>query len=69
MGHNPDPSSLILHIPGMLIFWLRRAVVSSLRSPKVLGLQLPEILASTASAEGFWELQSKNIWGPKVENL
>ena len=31
------------------------AVALSLGSPNVLGLQLPEILASTASGEGFWE--------------
>ena len=43
-------------------------VVLKLGSPDVLGLQLPEILASTASGEGFWELQSKNIWGAQLEN-
>ena len=37
-------------------------------SPDVLGLQFPEILAGTASREGFWELESKNLWGPKVGN-
>ena len=33
-----------------------RAVVSNLRPPDVLGLQLPEILASRGGGEGFWEL-------------
>ena len=42
--------------------WETRAVVPNLGSPEVLGLQLPEIPASTARGEGFWELQSKNIW-------
>ena len=32
-----------------------RTVVPKLGSPNVLGQQLPEILASTASSEGFWE--------------
>ena len=30
-------------------------MVRNLGSPDVLGLQLPEILASTTSGEGFWE--------------
>ena len=47
---------------------LSRAVVLKLGSPDVPGLQLPEIVASTTSGEGFWELQSKNIWGPQFEN-
>ena len=33
-----------------------RAVVPNLGPPDVLGLQLPEILASRGSGEGFWEL-------------
>ena len=32
------------------------AVVPNLGPPDVLGLHLPEILASKASGEGFWEL-------------
>ena len=43
-----------------------RAVDPNLGPPDVLGLQLPEILAIRGSGEGFWELQSKNIWRPKV---
>ena len=43
-------------------------MVLKLWFPDVLGLQLQEILASTAKSEGFWELQSKNIWGPQFEN-
>ena len=39
-------------------------VVPNLGSPDVLGL--PEILANTAGGEGFWEVQSKNIWGFKL---
>ena len=45
--------------------WLR-AVVLNLGPPDVLGLQLPEILARRGGGVGFWELQSKNIWRPKV---
>ena len=45
-----------------------RSVVLKLGSPDVLGLKCPEILASIASGEGFWELQSKNSWGPQFEN-
>ena len=45
-----------------------RAVVTKLETPEVLGLQLPEILASTAVGESFWELQSKNIWELKLGN-
>ena len=30
------------------------------------GAQLPGILASIASGGDFWELQSKNIWGPRL---
>ena len=41
---------------------MHRAVVPNLGSPDVLGLQLPEALASTANGKGFWELQFKNIW-------
>ena len=33
-----------------------RSVVPNLGPPDVLGLQLPEILASTGGGEGFWEL-------------
>ena len=33
-----------------------RAVVHNLGPPDVLGLQLPEILASRGGGEGFWEL-------------
>ena len=33
-----------------------RAVVPNLGTPDVLGLQLPEILASRGGGEGFWEL-------------
>ena len=33
-----------------------KQVVPNFGSLDVLGLQLPEILASTASGEGFWEL-------------
>ena len=33
-----------------------RSVVLNLEPPDVLGLQLPEILASRGSGEGFWEL-------------
>ena len=32
------------------------AVVPNLGPPDVLGLQLPEILASKGGGEGFWEL-------------
>ena len=32
------------------------AVVLNLGPPDVLGLQLPEILASRGDGEGFWEL-------------
>ena len=32
-----------------------KSVIPHLRSPDVLGLQLPEIFASTANGEGFWE--------------
>ena len=32
-------------------------MVPNLESPDVLGLQLPEILASTASGEGSWEFR------------
>ena len=45
---------------------LYRSVVPNLGPPDVLGLQLPEILASRDGGEGFWELYSKNIWRPKV---
>ena len=38
-------------------------VVPHLGSPDILGLQLPEALASTAIGEGFWELQSKKHMG------
>ena len=41
----------------------------SLKSLNVLGLQLPEVLASTGRGEGFWEFESMNIWGPKVEKV
>ena len=41
-------------------------VVPNLGRPDVLGLRLPEILASKGGGEGFWELSSKNIWRPKV---
>ena len=34
----------------------------TLGNPGVLGLQLPEILATTESGASFWELQSKNAW-------
>ena len=44
------------------------SVVSNLGPPDVLALQLPEILAGTAGSEGFWELQSRNIGGPRFEN-
>ena len=43
-----------------------RSVVLNLGPPDVLGLQLPEILASGGGGEGFWELQSKNLWRLKV---
>ena len=43
-----------------------RAVVLNLGPPDVLGLHLPEILASRGGGEGFWELYSKNIWRPKL---
>ena len=42
------------------------AVVPNRESPDILGLKFPEILAGTAGGEGFWEFESKNIWGPKV---
>ena len=32
-----------------------RPVVLNLGSPDIFGLQLPEILVSTASGESFWE--------------
>ena len=37
-------------------FTALRAVVPNLDPPDVLGLQAPEILASTTHDEGFWEL-------------
>ena len=43
-----------------------KTVVPDLGPPDVLGLQLPEILVSRGDGEGFWELESKNIWRPKV---
>ena len=36
------------------------------RDPGVRGLPLPKNPTSTAGGEGFWELQSTNIWGLKV---
>ena len=33
-----------------------KAVAPNLGPPDVLGLQLPEILASRGDGEGFWEL-------------
>ena len=48
------------------IWW--SVVVTKFGSPDVLGLQLPEILASTASGEGFREFSSRNIWGHQVGN-
>ena len=50
------------------IIMLSIAVVVNLGPPDLLGLQLPEILASRGDGEGFWELQSKNIWRLKVED-
>ena len=35
---------------------LFKTVASNLGPPDVLGLQLPEILASRGGGEGFWEL-------------
>ena len=40
----------------------------TLCNPSVLGLQLPDTTASTASGESFWELQSKNIWITRFGN-
>ena len=34
---------------------LSKVVVPNLGFPNILGLQLPEILASSASGESFWE--------------
>ena len=42
------------------------AVIPNLGCQGVLGLQLPEILASTARGEGFWVFESRNAWAPKV---
>ena len=43
-------------------------VVSNLGPPDVLGLQLPEAYTATSAGQEFWELKSKNIWRPKVED-
>ena len=37
-------------------------MVHVVNNPGVLGLQLPETLASTAGGEDFWKLQSRNVW-------
>lgn len=34
----------------------------------VLGSQLSEVLSSTATDQGFWELSFKNTWSRKFEN-
>ena len=52
--------------PGANLKETFKAVVPNLGPPDVLRLQLPEILASTGGGEGFWELQFKKIWRPKV---
>ena len=44
---------------------LSSSVLPNLGSPDVLGLQLLEILASTAGDEVFWEVESKTqVWEP-----
>ena len=67
------PSHHVANIMSALAFVVKlqskrlcTAVVPNLGPPDVLGLQLPEILANRSGGEGFWELQSKNIWKPKV---
>ena len=57
----------LVAVLGQQIWWgFPCAVIPNLGSPDVFALQLPEILASRGSGEGFWELESKNIWRPKV---
>ena len=63
LSHEGRRSDAYLQFPVSAVGWTR-SVVLKLGSPDVLGLQLPEILASTASGEGFWELQS--IGDPNV---
>ena len=50
-----------VHDPGFIT-----PVVPNLGPPDVLGLQLPEAFTTTSADQDFWELKSKNIWGPKV---
>lgn len=40
-------------------------ILHTLGNPGLLELPLPETLVSTASGDGIWELQSKNIWVTK----
>ena len=47
---------------------LPRAVVPNLGPPDILGLQLPKAFTTTSAGQDFWELKSKNIWRPKVED-
>ena len=42
--------------------------VPNLGPTDVLGLHLPEAFTTTSAGQDFWELKSKNIWGPKVED-
>ena len=44
-----------------------RSVVPDLESPDVLGVQLPEILASTFTGEGFCEFSPRTSGDPRLE--
>ena len=69
MAGSPAMMTLDSLWTGVCLFFMSsKAVVLKLGSPDVLGLQLPEIMASIAGGEGFCELQPKNIWGPQFEN-
>lgn len=41
-------------------------VILNLGSPDVLALLLQTAVSSPARGKGFWEFESKNIWGPEV---
>ena len=55
---EPRPNHTKVDLPSkkpLQSFYLNKGVVPNLGPPDVLGLQLPEILASR-DGEGFWEL-------------
>ena len=45
-----------------------RPLPPNLGSSDIFGLKLPEAFTTSCAGQDFWELQSKNIWGPKVGN-